>query len=383
MVLMAKKPKKIRTEFRKNRSGRARQGDLTRRFAADEEQTLDAAAQERVSGKGELTRKRTVVGQASDEQGSGLAVSPAVNETTSRRGRVLCVRGLTSIVQAADGSLHSCATRRLLKTMSTDQRHVVVAGDWVNYRTEPSGDGIIERVEPRRGVLARNSRGRQHILVSNVDQFIIIGSAAQPRLKPHLVDRFLVTAEQNRIRPIICINKVDLIDRAELQPIVGVYSRMGYRVLLTSATSGFGMERLRRELAGKASVVVGQSGVGKSSLLNTIQPDLKLRVAAVSDESEKGRHTTTTAQLYPLAIGGYVIDTPGIRQFQLWDVSPEEVSGWYRDLRPYVSLCKFPNCTHTHEADCAVKDAVADGRFDARRYESYCQLFEGEGPAGE
>ena len=230
-------------------------------------------------------------------------------------------------------------------------------------------------------MLARNSRRRQHILVANVDQFIIIGSAGQPRLKPHLIDRFLVTAEQNRIRPIICINKVDLIDRAELQPIVGVYSRMGYRVLLTSATTGFGMERLRRELAGKASVVVGQSGVGKSSLLNTIQPDLKLRVAAVSDESEKGRHTTTTAQLYPLAIGGYVIDTPGIRQFQLWDVLPEEVSGWYRDLRPYVSLCKFPNCTHTHEADCAVKDAVADGRFDARRYESYCQLFEGEQPA--
>ncbi len=377
---MAKKQKKIRASFRKNRAARARAGDLTRRFAADEEKTLDAASQERVSGKGELSRKRTVVGQATDSGQSGFTVRPDVDEAVCRRGRVLCVRGLTSIVQAEDSSLHSCATRRLLKTLSTDQRHVVVAGDWVSFRSDPSGDGIIERVEERRGILARGSRGRQHILVANVDQIVVIGSAAEPTLKPNLIDRFLVTAEQNRIRPVICINKADLIDRAELQPLVGVYSRMGYRVLLTSAATGFGMERLLRQLTDRASVVVGQSGVGKSSLLNAIQPDLKLRVAAVSDESEKGRHTTTTAQLYPLAMGGYVIDTPGIRQFQLWDCVAEEIGGCYRDLRPYVSRCKFPNCTHTHEADCAVKDAVADGHLDVRRYESYCQLFAGDNP---
>jgi ribosome biogenesis GTPase len=168
---------------------------------------------------------------------------------------------------------------------------------------------------------------------------------------------------------------------------------MGYRVLLTSAKTGLGILALRRVLSPKspvpshqssapipqlASVVVGQSGVGKSSLLNMIEPSLNLRVATVSAESQKGRHTTTTAQLIPLAAGGYVIDTPGIRQFQLWDVIAEEVAGFYRDLRPYVSLCKFPNCTHTHESDCAIKDAVADGRLDARRYESYCQLRAGD-----
>jgi ribosome biogenesis GTPase len=255
---------------------------------------------------------------------------------------------------------------------------VVAAGDWVCFRSDRSGDGIIERVEPRRGILSRSSRGRQHIIVANVDQIVIISSAAEPYLKPNLIDRFLVTAEQHKIRAVICINKVDLVDRGGLEPLVGVYSRMGYQVLLTSTKTGLGIERLRRAMAGGANVIVGQSGVGKSSLLNMIEPELNLRVATVSAESQKGRHTTTTAQLLPLSSGGYVIDTPGIRQFQLWDVIAEEVAGCYRDLRPYVSLCKFPNCTHTHEADCAVKDAVADGRLDSRRYESYCHLRAGE-----
>jgi ribosome biogenesis GTPase / thiamine phosphate phosphatase len=375
---MAKKNKKIRTDFRKNRGARPRTGDLTRSFSTDDEQRLDAPRDERISGKGELTRKRTVVGQqAEDADQGGFAVQPDV-AVASRRGRVLKVHGLTSVVQTEDGSLHQCVTRRLLRTLSTDQRHVVAAGDWVLFRSDRSGDGIIERVEPRRGILSRSSRGRQHIIVTNVDQIVIISSAAEPYLKPNLIDRFLVTAEQHKIRAVLCINKVDLVDRGGIEPLVGVYSRMGYQVLLTSTKTGLGIERLRRAMAGGANVVVGQSGVGKSSLLNMIEPELNLRVATVSAESQKGRHTTTTAQLLPLSSGGYVIDTPGIRQFQLWDVIAEEVAGCYRDLRPYVSLCKFPNCTHTHEADCAVKDAVADGRLDARRYESYCHLRAGE-----
>ena len=135
---------------------------------------------------------------------------------------------------------------------------------------------------------------------------------------------------------------------------------------------------LRQLVRGRRSVVVGQSGVGKSSILNAIEPGLELKVSAVSLETEKGRHTTTAAQLIPMQAGGYLVDTPGIRQFQLWDVIPEEVAGYFRDLRPYVSLCRFPNCTHLHEADCAVKDAVAEGRLDVRRYESYCQMYLGD-----
>jgi ribosome biogenesis GTPase len=215
--------------------------------------------------------------------------------------------------------------------------------------------------------------------VTNVDQVVIVASAAEPRLKPNLIDRILVASEKVGARPVICINKIDLVDPLSLIPLAGVYSQMGYQLLLVSAKTGFGVERLRTQLANCESVVAGQSGVGKSSLLNAVDPSLNLPVAAVSAETQKGRHKTTTAQLLPLRGGGYVVDTPGIRQFQLWDVIPEEVAGFYRDLRPYISHCRFPNCTHTHETECAVKDAVADGRVNERRYESYCHLLTSDG----
>jgi ribosome biogenesis GTPase len=371
------KKQKLRAAFRKNRSSRARQGDWTRRLDAQESDANSPPAQERVSGKGDLTRKRTVTGAVVDEA-TGLSVFFDTDKSICKRGRVLSVHGLASVVQAEDGSLIKCATRRLLKTLSTDLRQVVIAGDQVWFRPASDSEGIIESVEPRHGVLSRASRRRQHILVSNVDQLVIVGSAAEPTLKPNLIDRFLVSAHHNQIRPLIIINKIDLIDAAELQPLVGVYSQMGYPVLLTSANTQQGIERLRSTLAGRSNAICGQSGVGKSTLLNAIDPALQLRTATVSQENEKGRHTTTTARLIPIASGGYVVDTPGIRQFQLWDIVAEEVAGYFRDLRPYVSRCHFPNCTHTHEADCAVKNAVADGRLDSRRYESYCALFAGD-----
>ena len=379
---MGKKQKKIRADFRKNRSVRARRTDWTRQFDKHGFEEEDPQQQERISGKGELTRKRTVRGSeldTGDEPGLGVVLD--VDETVCRNGRVLSMHGLASTVEDGDGQIYQCTTRRLLKTLSTDQRHVVAAGDRVLFRpvenTEPK-EGVIERIEPRRGSVCRTSRGRQQIIVTNVDQLLIVSSAAEPRLKPNLIDRLLVTAEKGQVRPVVCINKVDLIEPAALQPLVGVYSQMGYEVLVLSAKTGFGIERFRRAVTGQASVVAGQSGVGKSSLLNAIDPSLRLRVRRVSSDTDKGRHTTTTARLLPLGCGGYVVDTPGIRQFQLWDVIAEEVAGFYRDLRPYVSLCRFPDCTHTHEDDCAVKNAVADGRLDERRYDSYCHLIEAD-----
>ncbi len=377
---MAKnKKKKIRAQFRKKYESRTRQGDLTRDFREHQFEDEETVQSERVSGKGELTRKRTVIGAEVDgDETGGLSVHLDVDESVCQLGRVLAVHGVSSVVRTKDGQIYRCATRRLLKTLSTDQRHVVAAGDRVQFRAEPNNEGIIERIEPRHGVISRTSRGRQHVIVANVDLLLIVTSAAEPHLKPNLIDRLLVTAEKAEIKPVICVNKVDLVDPADLQPLVGVYGQMGYEVLLLSALTGFGAERLARRVIGRESVLTGQSGVGKSSLLNAIEPDLDLRVRTVSQETQKGRHTTTTAQLIPLSKGGYVVDTPGIRQFQLWDVIPEEVAGYYRDVRPYISRCRFPDCTHTHEADCAVKDAVADGRLDARRYESYCHLFAGD-----
>jgi ribosome biogenesis GTPase / thiamine phosphate phosphatase len=376
------KKKRIRAQFRKNRGVRARLSDWTQQYREHGFADEAPAQGERISGKGDLVRRRTVCGEElGARDGPGLDVHLDVDESVCRRGRVLSVFGLISIVEDETGCVYQCATRRLLKTLATDQRHVVAAGDRVVFRPSQNADaneGCIERVEPRYGCICRAVRGRQQVLVANIDQLAIVASAVEPRLKPNLIDRMLVTAEKGGVRPLICINKVDLVDLAGLQPLVGAYAQMGYEVLLLSARSGFGIERFRRAVAGRANVVVGQSGVGKSSLLNGIDSSLHLDVEPVSEDTEKGKHTTTTARLLPLAGGGYVVDTPGIRQFQLWDVVPEEVAGFYRDVRPYVSLCRFPDCTHTHEADCAVKNAVADGRLDERRYESYCHLFAGD-----
>ncbi|HVT28017.1 MAG TPA: ribosome small subunit-dependent GTPase A [Lacipirellulaceae bacterium] len=375
---MSRKKRKVRADFRKNREARAREKHLVEGLADEESLAADAPLAERVSGKGDISRKRTIAGGEIVEDDAGTLVLPEVDRTVCRLGRVLRVQGLLSVVRDDDGRLFQCATRRLLKTLATDKRHIVAAGDVVWFRPEGREEGIIERVEPRRGVVSRTSRGRQHVLVANVDQLVIVTSAAEPRLKPNLIDRLLITAEKGGIRPIICINKIDLIEPADLMPLVGVYAQLGYETLMVSAIRGFGIDQLRQRLADEESVVTGQSGVGKSSLLNAVEPSLHLRVQTVSEETQKGRHTTTTAELIPLSFGGYVVDTPGIRQFQLWDVIPEEVAGFFRDLRPYVARCRFPDCTHTHEDDCAVKDAVADGWIDARRYESYVQIRAGD-----
>ena len=376
--------KKVRAEFRKNRLSKTRKTNVTREFhqeTLDEDQALRA---ERISGKGSMTRQRTI---QLDQESDGLI---AVAED-ARPGLVIRVHGLNTFVEDdASGKIYVCAVRRLLKTLSTDQRHVVVAGDRVLFRPAPAlgtsseespgtaglPEGIIERVEPRTGCLSRTSWRRQHVIVSNVDQLLIVTSLAEPTIKWNLIDRMIIMAEKAHIRPVICVNKIDLGDPAEIVPDLGVYTRMGYEVLLVSAETGQGVERLRQRVQKKGlrSVVAGQSGVGKSSLLNAIEDGLALKTSHVSEMNQKGRHTTTAAELIRLSSGGYVVDTPGIRSFDLWDVIPTEVCGFYRDIAPFISLCKFQDCTHTHEANCAVRDAVADGLIDLRRYETMCQI---------
>lgn len=371
-----KKNKKIRTDFKQRYDDRTRQNDLTRDFDIEGSDEQSTESRERVSGKGKLARKRTIRGEEVESE-DGTEIILEIDESC-RPGLVLSVHGLNSFVQAENGDVFKCATRKLLKTISTDQRHVVVAGDHVQFRPQEDGtkEGLIVRVEPRFGTISRTSRKKQHVIAANIEQMLIVTSAAMPELKPHLIDRLLVTAEKSKIKPIICINKSDLIDPADFQPIIGGFSQLGYKTLLVSAETGRSIEVLSKMLQDKKSVVVGQSGVGKSSLLNAIQPGLGLRVGVVSDENQKGKHTTTSAKLIELSFGGYIVDTPGIRQFELWDVITEELAGFFRELRPFTDRCKFPNCTHIHELDCLVKDAVADGDLDIRRYESYCLLVE-------
>jgi ribosome biogenesis GTPase len=376
-MLGAMAKKKIRVELRKNRTKPPRDRTWTQKFQDPVSEDEAAPSSERVRAKGDLSRYRTVIQDDAPADGATADGMPSVDLSECQPGRVIRVHGLQSVVEASDGTLVRCTVRRLLKSLVTDERSIVTTGDRVWFRDAGNGEGMIERVEPRHGVLTRASRRREHVLVANVDQLVIVMSLVEPDLKPHLIDRYLATAQQGGLAPILCLNKSDLVELANLQPLIGAYSQLDIPTLLTSAQTGEGVDRLRELLKDRATVFSGQSGVGKSSLLNAIQPGLSLKVSTVSEMTQKGRHTTTTAELIRLEFGGWVVDTPGVRQLQLWDVIPEEVEGFFPEFRPFVALCAFPDCTHTHEGNCAVKRAVDRRQISFRRYHSYMGMFTG------
>jgi ribosome biogenesis GTPase len=264
-----------------------------------------------------------------------------------------------------------------LKTREIEGRNIVAVGDRVRFRPGGTGgdEGLIEKVEPRHGTIRRGYRHREHIIVANVDQVLIVSAFEEPGLKLPLIDRYLISAESGGVRPVIVLNKADLINPAPYQWVVGLYTQLGYEVLVVSATDGRGVGRLKGLLSQGTTAVAGQSGVGKSSLLNAIQPGLNLRVREVSNWTAKGKHTTTTAELIRLDVGGYVVDTPGLRQFELWDVPPSEVGGHFAEFRPFLPFCRFPDCSHTHEHGCAVKDALQLDQIHPSRYESYLKIY--------
>ena len=372
---MAKK-KKIRVPLRKNRQTTPRQrSKFSQQFDADEHAD-GLHAQERISRKGSVTRYRTIVASKSDEPGSQLVRDVPVEGCLF--GTVISPHGGQCVVEGDDGVSYLCAVRRLLKSLASEERGAITAGDRVLFRPEGAEQGLIERVEPRRGILTRKIRGQKHVLAANVDQVLIVASAAEPTLKPSLIDRYLISAEAGDIRPIICINKVDLVDMTELQPLIGVYSQLGYDVVPASTRNGRGISRLKALLTGKETALAGQSGVGKTSLINSFEPKLNLKTVAVTVETGKGKHTTTAARLMKLSIGGWVVDTPGIRQMELWDVAATEVERFFLEFQPFLKDCRFPNCSHIHESRCGVKRAVVRGLVSYLRYDSYCRIRTGD-----
>lgn len=378
--------RKLRLPFRQNRLQPRRTADWTRRYHQQPDELADARRCEAVRAKGELSRKRTVIVGQDD--------APLVDEALWRPGTVTSVLGPLCRVDDRQGRNWDCLTRRLLRTLLIQQRAPIAVGDRVWFsdhsaRHDGQRVGVIERVAPRQTRLSRrDARGREHTLVANADQLLIVASIARPRLKPHLLDRYIVAATKGALRPLLCFNKVDLLagapdltdeqldpGSASVEELIAEYGRLGYRCLRTSALTGRGLTELRAELPGHLTVLSGQSGVGKSSLLNALQPGLNLPVAEVSAESEKGRHVTSHARLLRLDFGGYVVDTPGIRQFDLWAVAPGELERCFVEFVPFVQQCRFSDCTHRQEEGCAVVAAVAAGSISPRRHRSYLKML--------
>ena len=283
-----------------------------------------------------------------------------------------------------------CQVRGRLKQERLDT-DLVAVGDRVSISLAKDGSGMIEEIAERERALTRlapiaRGRGsrrwdksgylseREQVIVANLDQAVFVFACAEPTPSLRMLDRLLVGAEIQDIPAVVCANKIDLVGRPRAQALFDVYQEIDYPVLHTSAVAGDGVEALRDVLQGKVSAFIGPSGVGKTSLLNAIQPDLGLRVRDVSQATSKGRHTTVAPKLVPLDVGGWVADTPGVRTLALFDVDPEELDAYFPDIAPFVTHCRFSDCSHAVEPGCAVRQAVEDGHVSEHRYESYVRL---------
>ena len=283
-------------------------------------------------------------------------------------------------VQTENGKV-TCVLRGRLKRRSI-QGDVISIGDRVQISLSGDGTGAIEVIEPRHSELVRldpTPKGDfRQIMLSNPDQLVAVFACTHPEPHLRMLDRFLVIAEKQNLKALIVANKVDRLGLREAKKIFQIYPSLGYPVIYTSAKEGYGLKDLKNALTGKISALAGPSGVGKSSLLNAIQPGLGLAVREISSWNERGRHTTVVREMFPVEGGGYVADLPGLRKLSLWDTQPEELDGYFPELRDLVSQCQFNDCTHFEEPGCAVIKAVEKGKVSPERYESYIRLRLGD-----
>lgn len=311
-----------------------------------------------------------------------------VKSENSKRGRVVSIVP-EGIMVACDDAVITCHLRGILKKERTQSKNLVTVGDYVLFEEYEEGFGVIAQVEPRQSVLSRAdnlSRRKEQLIASNIDQVIITVSVVQPALKASLIDRYIIAAKKGNMSPVIAITKVDLLEDDEVDPVLReveeemlemmlhTYPNLGIPIVLISNVTGEGIDELKLLMKDKSSVFSGQSGVGKSSLINAVT-GLDIRVGAIVDKTKKGAHTTTTTNLLPLSFGGWCIDTPGIKSFGVWDLEKQELDSYFTEINALGRGCKFPNCCHLHEESCAVKDALESGELSPLRYESYQSLL--------
>lgn len=296
------------------------------------------------------------------------------------RGFVIRSQSGFFTVETEQGELVCQLRGRLKKGRRTGD--VVAVGDWVQVTPLGGKNGVIEQVEPRQHLFARLAPDPQgeylQILIANPSQVVLVFACAEPAPRLGMLDRFLVIAEKQGVPALIVVNKIDLIGLHSAQAIFGHYEPLGYPVIYTSVLHKIGLDALQAQLAHRISLLTGPSGVGKSSLLNAIQPGLGLQVRQISQSTSKGRHTTVVRELFPLAGGGYVADTPGLKALALWDIEPEELDAYFPELRSRVADCSFSDCTHVHEPGCAVRQAVEAGQIHPARYQSYLRMRFGD-----
>jgi ribosome biogenesis GTPase len=310
------------------------------------------------------------------------------NYTVHNEGRaVVCelsnrIRKQLIYPTADPGNVH----HRVQKVVELEHMDPLAVGDEVRYIQAEDGKGLIVELLPRRNKLTRRSavpkplhhgaHPFEQIIVTNVDQVVPVLAAAQPEPKWNLLDRYLASAEAGEIPALICITKLDLVKGKEegLQDALSEYRQIGYPSILTSTISGEGIDEIRTALTGHISVMVGKSGVGKTALLNALQPGLGLRVKEVNQVTGKGRHTTTNLEMFPLEGGGAIVDTPGMREFGMWD-AVDDIALLFSEMRPLVGKCRFGlDCTHDEEPGCAIRKAVMAGQISPRRYQSFISL---------
>jgi ribosome biogenesis GTPase len=300
-----------------------------------------------------------------------------MNSADTKGGKVLkATRKIYDV--AVENRVIQCTIRGKV-TIDDNQHTSVKVGDNVKVTLISDAKGVIEEILPRYSQLSRTIESRayqEHITVANIDQVLIILSTKNPRFKSGLLDRYLVIAEKNHLEALVCINKIDLDSEEKYREYREYYTYRGYPVYLTSALTGQGIPELKAVMQNSVTALVGHSGVGKSSIIKTIRPELDIKIQSVSERTRKGIHTTTHVQLFPIGEGGFVVDTPGIRELGFWGIYKSDLPQYFREFRQYIPDCQFGDCTHIHEPGCAVKTAVEQGEILKERYRNYVNIYD-------